>query len=310
MTFYTTIIKGLMESLGVEVMLPPPITEETARLGVKHSSLMMCYPFKVTLGSFLEVLERAKKENKRLTYFGVGTSSICMTSCRYQQYYEIHKKIAESLGYDFDTVLIEKKMGNVYMGVFDAFKRLNPENSYYKILRELLKAVRIMKKEERKNNFFDWNDHESVRIGIVGEYYTVVESAINYNIFNKLREMGVNVHTFIKYSSDLKLDFSEELPRRFKKEARRYYKGDLRAQGNNSHAALYFYKHKNFDAVIHLMPLSCMPEVTAAMVMDLTAEKLDLPLYRFEIDETNSEANVNTRFEATIELLKRKKGIK
>ena len=86
-----------------------------------------------------------------------------------------------------------------------------------------------------------------------------------------------------------------------------YYNGMFRAHGDASYQSLYFYKHYNFDGVIHLMPLSCMPESTAQMIMDLTAKRLDLPLYRFEIDETNSEANVNTRLEAFVELLKRKR---
>jgi benzoyl-CoA reductase/2-hydroxyglutaryl-CoA dehydratase subunit BcrC/BadD/HgdB len=51
-----------------------------------------------------------------------------------------------------------------------------------------------------------------------------------------------------------------------------------------------------------------MPESTAQMMMDLTTKRLRLPLYRFEIDETNSEANINTRLEAFVELLQENKG--
>ncbi|MCK4244256.1 MAG: hypothetical protein KAX20_01380 [Candidatus Omnitrophica bacterium] len=309
MSFYTQIIKQLLENLGVAVMLPPPITEKTIKLGVKHSSPMMCYPFKITLGSFIEALEMAKRKGIKLTYLGVGTSNVCMSSCRFQQYFEIQKKICEDLGYDFDTIFIERK-GTIFFGVLSAFKRVNPKNSYPKVVRELIKAVKLMHQEEKKNEYFDWNDQEKIRIGIVGEFYTVVESSINYNIFNKLRNRGVNVHTFVKYSNELKRGYKGEVPTRFVKEAKKYYKGMFRAHGDPSHHALYFYKHHNFDAVIHLMPLSCMPETTSEMIMDLTAKRLDLPLYRFEIDETNSEANINTRLEASVELLQRKKGVK
>jgi len=293
-------------------MLPPPITEKTIKLGVKYSSPMMCHPFKVTLGSFIEALEMAKKKGIKLTYLGIGTSNVCVTSCRFQQYFEIQKKICEDLGYDFDTIFIERK-GSIFFGVLSTFKRVNPKNSYPKVIKELIKAVKLMYQEEKKNEYFDGHDQEKIKIGIVGEFYTVIENSINYDIFNKLRNMGVNVHTFVKCTSELKRGYKgykEEVPMSFVKEAKKYYKGTFRAHGDSSHHALYFYKHHNFDSVIHLMPLSCMPEATSEMIMDLAAKRLDLPLYRFEIDETNSEANVNTRLEASVELLQRKKGIK
>jgi len=309
MSFYTQLYKQLLGSLGVKVLLPPPITEKTIKIGVKYSSPMMCHPFKVTLGSFIEALEMAKKKGVKLTYFGIGTSNVCMSSCRFQQYFEIQKKICQDLGYDFDTLFIERK-GNILFGVLSAFKRVNPQNSYPKVVKELLKSLRLMLKEEKEHDHFASNDREKIKIGIVGEFYTVVENSINYKIFDKLRDMGVNVHTFVKYSNEFKRAYKQEVPRRFVKEAEKYYKGMFRAHGDSSFYALYFYKHHNFDGVIHLMPLSCMPEVTSQMIMDLAAKKFDLPLYRFEIDETNSEANVNTRLEAFVELLKRKKGIK
>ena len=308
MSFYTDIYIQLLKNLGVAVIAPPPITERTIKLGVKYSSPMMCHPFKVTLGSFIEALEIAKKRGVRLTYLGVGTSNACKSSCRFQQYFEIQKRICEDLGYDFDTVFIERKVNSIF-GVISTFKKINPRNLYVKVIKELIKAIRLMLKEERKRECFDWRDKEKVRIGVVGEFYTVVENSINYNIFEKLKNMGVNVHTFVKHSSELKRGYREEVPRRFVKEAKKYYNGMFRAHGDSSYQALYFYKHHHFDGVIHLMPLSCMPESTAQMIMDLATKRLDLPLYRFEIDETNSEANVTTRLEAFVELLKRKKGV-
>jgi predicted nucleotide-binding protein (sugar kinase/HSP70/actin superfamily) len=271
----------------------------------------MCYPFKVTLGSFIEGLEIAKEKGIRLTYFGVGASNACTASCRFQQYFELQKNICEDLGYDFDTHFIERrgkgKIGGI-LGVIATLKELDPRNSYLKTIRELKRIIRKMTEEEKKRNRFDWSDEERIRIGVVGEYYTVVEDSINHDIFNKLRELGANVHTFVTYSNELRKAYKEEVPVRFIKEAKQYYDGVFRGHGDSSFYSLYFYRHYNFDGVIHLLPLSCMPESTAEMMMDLAAKKLRLPLYRFEIDETNSEANINTRLEAFVELLEENKG--
>jgi predicted nucleotide-binding protein (sugar kinase/HSP70/actin superfamily) len=309
--FYSEFVfKRLLEDLGVEVMLPPMVTEKTIKLGVRYSSALMCYPFKVTLGSLIEVLEIAKKKGVKLTYLGIGTSTACLGTCRFQQYFEIHKKICEDLGYDFDTIFIEKegiwKLGLVF-GILKAFKGINPKNSYLKIIKALIDVFFTMLREEKRLDCFDWSDTKKVRIGIVGEFYTVIEDRINYDIINRLRDMRVNVHTFIRYSNDLKSTFKGEVPKEFIKQAKNYYNGRFRAHGDASYYALYFYKHHNFDAVIHLMPLSCAPESVAEMIMDLASKRLDLPVYTFPIDEDISQTGFEMRLKSIISILEKRK---
>ena len=52
---------------------------------------------------------------------------------------------------------------------------------------------------------------------------------------------------------------------------------------------------------------NCMPETTVESIIDNICQKNKIPLLRLPIDETNSEANVNTRLETFIELVKRRK---
>jgi predicted nucleotide-binding protein (sugar kinase/HSP70/actin superfamily) len=68
-----------------------------------------------------------------------------------------------------------------------------------------------------------------------------------------------------------------------------------------------FYGKHGFDGVIHLMPLSCMPESTVEVLVDQMAHKYEIPLYRFPIDENNFEAGFNTRLETFVSMLRRKK---
>ena len=146
---------------------------------------------------------------------------------------------------------------------------------------------------------------------MLGEWYTCIAHEINYDIFNKLKQMNVNVHYadcatltgFLMHQIHL-----DRLPREYINEGKKYYGAEIQAHGKYSLWNMFFYKAKNFDAIFHFMPLSCMPESTAQMMMDLTTKRLRLPLYRFEIDETNSEANINTRLEAFVELLQENKG--
>ncbi len=55
---YDTIaLKNFLEMLGAEVVLPPLPTERTLSLGTKYSPELICLPFKITLGNFIEALE-------------------------------------------------------------------------------------------------------------------------------------------------------------------------------------------------------------------------------------------------------------
>ena len=251
---YTDIIKNTIEKLGVEVMLPPPITQKTIKLGVKHSSDFMCFPFKVTLGNLIEVLDMAKEQDVKLTNIGIGCQVIRKGNCRLQHYFEIQKKILTDLGYDVDMVMIEGS------NIFRAMKHAAPKNNYLKIIKIFWQGFREMQRLEQKHFKFDWNDTKKVRIGIVGEWYTCLEESINYNMFNRLKKLDVNVHQsscatitgFIKHKVLL-----DDLPRKYKKQGKKYYSGLLAAHAPYSLWNMFYYKDMGFDCVFHLMPLSC-----------------------------------------------------
>lgn len=64
---------------------------------------------------------------------------------------------------------------------------------------------------------------------------------------------------------------------------------------------------RNIDGIIHVLPLSCMPESAIEEYVDGICEDNNIPLLRIPLDETNSPANVETRVETFIKLILRKK---
>ena len=48
-------LEGLLTDLGLEVVVPPPITKKTINLGVLHAPEFACFPLKISLGNFIEV---------------------------------------------------------------------------------------------------------------------------------------------------------------------------------------------------------------------------------------------------------------
>lgn len=59
----------------------------------------------------------------------------------------------------------------------------------------------------------------------------------------------------------------------------------------------------DYDGIIHLAPLTCMPEVIAQNIMPFTKE--NIPVLTIVCDELMGKAGVLTRVEAFVDLLKR-----
>lgn len=301
---YTNLLKEMLEDLGSTVILPPPITQKTIKLGVKYSSDFMCFPFKISLGNLIETLEITKKDNIKLTYLGIGYTNIDEGTCRLHHYFEIQKRILEDANYDLNMILIERKR------IFKFLKQINPKNNYFILIKKFIETYKKAKELEHKHYSFDWNDKKKVRIGLVGEWYTCITEEINYDIFNKLKGMDVNVHMascetltgFLRHQLG-----REDLPKKYVTAGKQYYGGVIQGHGKYSLWNMFFYKDKGFDGVFHFSPLSCMPESTVEMLMDLKSKEMNLPVYHFPIDEEVFQTGMDMRIKSIIRIMERNK---
>ena len=307
----TYLIKKTFESLGLKVLLPPPISERTVKLGVRHSADMMCFPYKVTLGNFIEALEEGV--NTLLMYDNCGR-------CRQRHYCKIQEFTLRKLGYEFELYpisrhtmipVLRKLSGKSYLSVFKAYRRFSRE------IGDL----------DRKR--YAWSSAR-LNIGLIGEIYTCCEERVNYDIERKLKKLGVNPFNTSILSDFMKKDTSVNpvsmLRRLFQKsdevmeehpvsaekhknmeEAKKYLNGPVGGHGFENVFNLLWLRDKRVDGVLHLLPLSCMPETTVEPIINHICQEADIPILRLAIDETNSEANIDTRVETFIELIKRKR---
>jgi len=288
---YTEVFKHLLENFGLNVLVPPPITERTVKLGVKHSPDMICYPFKITLGNFIEAIEQGA--NSLIMYDSRG-------KCRLRHYWILHNLILKNLGYKFRIYPLR------LINLLKLIKQFNPDLSYPSIFLELRRGWKKLKEIESPPIFAP---KEGINIGIVGEIYTCLEPVLNFNIENKLKKFGVNVWNTVRISdfieSSLRTDFWEK--RTYKKRASKYLNGPLGGHGfENLYTALYLCD-KRFDGIIHLLPLTCMPETTIEPILNKICADRNMSLLRLPVDETNSEVNFDTRIETFVELIKRRK---
>ncbi len=91
-------VRSLLNSLGVEVIVPPAISQETITLGTRYAPEFACLPLKVNIGNFLEAKE-------------LGADTILMAGgvgpCRFGYYSQVQREILSDLGIDLDMIILE-----------------------------------------------------------------------------------------------------------------------------------------------------------------------------------------------------------
>lgn len=289
---YTNIFFELLKALRIDVVRPPPITQNTIKLGVKYSPDMICYPFKVTLGNMIECIENGATDI--VMYNNCGT-------CRFRQYYIVQDLILKNLNYKFKIHQIRPR------SLIGDLKKLNNRNSYVKVIKVIMQFWKMVKNmEETYHGEFD---SSKTNIAVIGEIFTVLEPSVNMDIISRLRKKGVKTHSFVNIRHLITDAIGGILVKRDAdfKEAQTYLDGELGGHAiENIRDTIYFTKNK-IDGIIHLLPLSCMPETTIEPIINKLCCDSGTPLLRLSIDETNSEVNFETRVETFVELIKRKK---
>ncbi|WP_245984511.1 acyl-CoA dehydratase activase-related protein [Biomaibacter acetigenes] len=114
-------LKSFFESLGVEVVVPPPCSKKTLELGVKYSPEFACLPLKINLGNFIEALED-------------GADTIVMAGgigpCRFGYYAEVQREILKDLGFEFNMVVLEPPKGHLLELIHKLIMVTNKKKTY------------------------------------------------------------------------------------------------------------------------------------------------------------------------------------
>ncbi len=242
---YSATVRSFFEELGIEVVMSAKVTPEIIKPGVMNSSDMMCYPFKVTLGQQIWALENGATDLIMFDTCGL---------CRFKHYHQIQEHILRNLGYRFT-------MHALTMGNFISKLSEVSGAPLEKVMEALVKMPIAIHEVEQK---VYGKNSGSVRVGIIGEFYTMIEKDINFEVVDKLQKMGANVHMSITLSEfvgkAVRLDFLDK--REEKEKARRLLSQEIGGHGFHSIYNTFWYSSLGFDGIIHLMPLSCFPQGT------------------------------------------------
>lgn len=324
------------EGLEVEFITPPPITKRTLELGSRHSPDYVCSPFKFNIGSFIEAIEAGANTLVmiggvcRLGYYGelqeqiikdlgYEVNFINMAKAKISKpttFYNEFKKINPNLSLKklSMTILVVVKMVELIDQIED-FIRQNVgfevndgemEKIHQEFLEELkkVKTKRNLKEVEHKYKKLlkkvKLNKPKKlIKVGVVGEYYTIMEPFSNHYIEKELAKKGIVVHRWMNVSNSL-LHTNGKKQKEYIKGYAKYYMGATSM--STVYKSLEFAKD-NFDGIVHIKSFGCTPEIDAMPVLQKISADYKIPILYFSFDSQTSETGIQTRLEAFYDMI-------
>lgn len=324
------------EGMGMDYVLPPAITKKTLEIGSQHSPDYVCTPFKYNLGNYIETIEAGANTLVqtggvcRLGYYGELHEQILRDLGYDVEFINTAKAsfpkplTMYQLFKDINPEMTMKQIGKVvpvflkmleYTDEMEDYIRKNSgfeeeEGSlqaiYEKYLDELqrvegkrqLKALFNACKKEFKQVELK-KPHKPYRVGIVGEYYTIMEPFSNHFIEKELAKMGIVVDRWMNITNSVIHPPEKEVKERIKP----YVKYDMGATAMYTiHKALDFAK-KRYDGIIHVKSFGCTPEMDAIPVLQNISEDYKIPILYFSFDTQTSDTGIQTRLEAFYDMI-------
>ena len=122
------------------------------------------------------------------------------------------------------------------------------------------------------------HDQPLLRLGLVGEIYTILEPACNYDIAEQLGRMNVEVYRSV-YISDWVNDHllgglvKPSNRREILTSSRPYLNYFVGGHGRETVGNAVKLARQHYDGIIQIGPLTCMPEIVAQSVLGEVGER-------------------------------------
>lgn len=322
------------------VSLPEP-TRRTLERGAQHSNDFVCAPFKHILGDYIEALERGADVLVqfagpcRLGYYGELQESILrdmgyefemlnfatVTGKPMQEYLTICKeKVNPNLSISqgvkqflalFKMIECLDSYNDAYLAKVGfevepgSFKRAR--DTFFADMRTVTNLSQITSAYKQGMSILrelpTQEPADPIRIGIVGEYFTAVDSHSNLNIEEKLIDMGVSLARYLNITHR-NLHYNEENLRRGVSE---YVSYDMGPTSTMTIAAAKSYAEKGFDGIIHLKSSGCTPEIDVMPVLQRISSDYRIPILYLSYDSQTSDTGLDTRLEAFYDMIAMRK---
>jgi predicted nucleotide-binding protein (sugar kinase/HSP70/actin superfamily) len=340
-------LKAMLQYLGVEVIPPPPSSKRTLNLGSQYGPEFACLPLKLNLGNFIEASEAgadtivmaggcgpcrfgyyAQVEQAILRDLGYNMELIVLEPPERhitellvkikrlaggKSWWQVIQAIRFGFAKAREADRIEKESFHLRpreivrgstdrachaaLALIDGARTWDELGAASKKVTALLSGVAV-----EMNQF-------ALKVGIVGEIYTLLEPFSNHHIERHLGYLGVEVDRSLFLSEwindHLFLGLVKGL-RSHKKAcdaAHPYLRHTVGGHGQETVGSTVNYARDGYDGVIQLFPFTCMPEIVAKSILPDVSSHYGIPVLTLIMDEHTGEAGLLTRLEAFVDLL-------
>ena len=347
-------ISHMLDILNISYVQLPNITKRTVELGAFHSPEGVCLPYKITMGNLLEGIDAGANclvtmcgpGKCRLGFYNtvqkIGISKVTSTPLTFHAinsstglFNSLYKFLRQASPRSSRVAIIYSiakavKMLKAIDAMSDAKNYYGPRSNRPELVIGIYKAN--VTRLARCQGFWDIEyikndtieimkscadeDRTPLKVGILGEFYVVMEPFVNFEIEDTLVKMGIETKRFIStgdwaYAQTLlralKL-YNEETEHLH--DARPYMNYHVGGEGLQSASNAIWCAKSGYDGIIHAYPFGCMPEVVAEYSLKHITNDYDLPMLTISLDEHSSDVGILTRLEAFIDCLHFRKACK
>jgi len=154
-------------------------------------------------------------------------------------------------------------------------------------------------------------DRPVVRVGIIGDPYTMLETFFNRGLEEELGRLGVEVHRWLYIGDLTRWDILAGLAPNphgepVREAAQTFVGRDIGGFGRMTVGHAVLFARAGFDGLVHLAPFECVPEVVAHNVLRRLQD--EIPILSLTFDEQTARAGLVTRLEAFADMLHMRAG--
>lgn len=339
---YNSAVRYIIEKgTNAHFIMPPQMTRRTMEIGTKASPDYVCTPFKSSLGNLIEALEAGADTLImpnglcRLGYYGELQERILrdmgyeFEMINFSEYItgkikDVYKGIKQidpkvnvakfalaakdglKMGEYIDeiTELYYKDCGfEVQKGSFRRVYRQFLVNMQHADSKAEIEAGYLAAKQAFAQLAVE-KPLKPLRVGIVGEFFTVMDAFSNLDVEQHLADMGVEVYRWMNVKNRM-LHYSGEKNLNIK--IRELCKYEM---GPTSTANIWCakeYAERGFDGLIHVKSAGCTPEIDVMPVLQRISEQYKIPVLYLTYDSQTSDVGLMTRLEAFYDMIEMRK---
>jgi len=338
------VAEKFLRILGVDLITPPPISRRTLDVGLQNTPEALCIPCKLLFGNYLEAAELGATDivmiggpnTCRLGYtvaqhvdqlkkkgyyirphpFDIGRAGpeivrLTREFLPLKPVYELVKPLryiidifnlvdeARQLTYYIRPRELERGASDrVYAATLEAIIGFRDKQQILDRRDELLARIWNIKQDP---------DRSTLRIGVVGDVYTILTPYLNHRLDIELGRMGVEVwsgYRFdIEYASLLPFILRQDRRAKVVRAGNIYLERNVGGFARSTIGEATVMANEQVDGLIHVSPFNCTPEMVAHSALVKLQQEKGMPVLSLTFDEQTGRAGMMTRLEAFVDML-------